>query len=292
MKKGAYTLLITPYKNDLSLDQDGLKLLVQKQVEAGIHGMAPLGVTGENTLLTDEEVNTVIKIVVKEAKGKIKVVPDICVMSLWKGIERVKEFADLGVDYICVFAPYFVIPKPDGLIKFYEKLADISPVPIMLHNAQARTGIDMAPETSAILAKHPNIVGTKDGNKKLDHLAKLLHLTKNDDFEVFTGKDTTAFPFVSFGGSGSFTVAGNIIPKTMKNMLDFALGGNNVEAIKLHDENYELFEALRYETNPMAAKKALNLMNLPAGSLRLPLTELSDAKTDKLRKIMLKRGLI
>jgi len=292
MRKGAYTLLITPYKNDLSLDREGLKLLVRKQIESGIHGIAPLGVTGENTLLTDDEVRDVIKIIVEEANGKTKVVPDICVMSLWKGIERVKQFADLGVDYICVFAPYFVIPKTDGIIKFYEELADISPVPIMLHNAQARTGIDMAPETSAYLAKHPNIAGTKDGNKKLDHLAKLLHLTRDDNFEVFTGKDTTAFPFVSFGGSGSFTVAGNIIPEVMKNMLENALKGNYVAAEKLHNENYELFEALRYETNPMAAKKALNLMNLPAGSLRLPLTELSETKTEKMKKILKTRGLI
>jgi len=292
MQKGAYTLLITPFKEDLSLDEDGLNLLVQKQLEAGIHGIAPLGVTGENTLLTDDEVNRVLEIVVKEAKGKALIVPDLCVMSLWKAIERTKQFTDLGADYICVFAPYFVIPKPDGVIKFYEKLADASEVPIMLHNAQARTGIDMAPETTAHLAKHPNIVGIKDGNKKLDHLAKVIYLTKDDDFDVFTGKDTTAFPFVSFGGSGSFTVSGNVVPKVKKDMLDFALAGNFEKAEKLHLEYYELFEAIRFETNPMAAKRALNLMNLPAGSVRLPLTELGEEKTRKLKSIMIKRGLI
>ena len=176
--------------------------------------------------------------------------------------------------------------------KFYEKLADVSKVPIMLHNAQARTGIDMAPETTAHLAKHPNIIGIKDGNKKLDHLAKVIHLTRNENFEVFTGKDTTAFPFVRFGGSGSFTVAGNVIPKVMKNMLEIGLSKEFPKAEKLHNEFYDLFEALRFETNPMAAKKALNLMKLPSGGLRLPLTELSDSKTKILKKIMSEKGLI
>ena len=292
MQKGAYTLLITPFKEDLSLDEDGLKLLVQKQLEAEIHGIAPLGVTGENTLLTDKEVNRVLEIVVKEARGKAKIVPDLCVMSLWKGIERAKEFSDLGADYLCAYSPFFVLPKPDGVIKFFEKLADASEIPIILHNAEGRTGINIAPEITAKLAKHPNIVGIKDGNKKLDHLAKIICLTKDDDFEVFTGKDTTAYPLVCFGGSGSFTISGNIVPKVMKDMLEFALAGDFGKAKKLHLGYYELFEAIRFETNPMAAKRALNLMNLPAGSVRLPLTELGDDKTKKLKTIMEKRGLI
>ena len=131
MQKGAYTLLITPFKKDLSLDEEGLKLLVQKQIDAGIHGIAPLGVTGENTLMTDEEVYKVVEIIVKTANGKAKIAPDACATSLWYAKERVKIFADLGVDYISVFTPYFVLPKTDGLIDFYEKLADFSPVPIL-----------------------------------------------------------------------------------------------------------------------------------------------------------------
>jgi 4-hydroxy-tetrahydrodipicolinate synthase len=292
MKKGAYSLIITPFKKDMSLDEAGLRKLVKIQIDAGIHGIAPLGVTGENTLLTDDEIKKVVEIIVSEANGKAKIVPDTCTSSLWKAKERVQMFADLGADYISVFAPFFVIPKPEGVIDFYEKLADFSKIPIVLHNAQARTGIDMIPATTAHLAKHPNIIGIKDGNKKLDHLAKVLYLTKDDDFEVFTGKDTTAFPFIAFGGAGAFTVAGNVIPKVMKNMIDFALNGQDIEAQKLHFQYYDLFEALRFETNPMAAKMALNLMNLPAGNLRSPLTPLSENKTKILQKIMAEKGLL
>ena len=292
MEKGAYTLLITPFKDDLSLDEKGLKILVERQIESGIHGIAPLGVTGDNTLMTNEEVKKVLEIVVKLAKGKAKIVPDTCAMSLWKAKERVKIFADIGADYISVFSPFFVLPKSDGIIKFYENLADYSELPIILHNAKGRTGVEITPEISATLAKHPNIIGIKDGNKQLDHLAKVIYLTKDDDFNVYTGKDTTAFPFVAAGGSGTFTVAGNIIPDVMKKMINFALNGEIDKANKIHLEYYSLFEALRFETNPMAAKMALNLKGLPAGGVRLPLTPLSNGKTEILKSIMQEKGLL
>lgn len=291
MLKGAYTLMVTPLKENGSLDEDGLKLLVERQVEAGIHGIAPLGVTGENTLLTDAEELKVLEIIVKAAKGKCKIAPDTCASSLWRALEKMKAFTDLGADYLSVFSPFFVLPKPEGVIKFYEAIADASPVPVILHNSQDRTGINMEPVTSAYLAKHPNIAGIKDGNKALDHLAKLIYLTKDDDFCVFTGKDTTAYPVMCFGGAGTFSVAGNIIPGVMKEMTELALAGVQKAAEKLHNQYYSLFEALRWETNPMAAKAALNLLGLPAGGLRMPLTPLSDEKTKKMKEILEKLGI-
>jgi 4-hydroxy-tetrahydrodipicolinate synthase len=292
MLKGAYTLLITPFKKDLSLDEEGLKKLVEMQVESGIHGIAPLGVTGENTMMTDEEVYKVVEIIARNAKGKVKIVPDACSTSLWEAKERCKKFVDLGADYISVFTPYFVLPKQEGLIDFYVKLADDCKIPIVLHNAPERTGVDLLPETTGQLAKHPNIVGIKDGNKKLDHLAKIIYLTKDDDFDVFTGKDTTAYPMIAIGGSGTFTVAGNAIPKVMKDLTNYALAGDFKKAEQLHFEYYELFEAFRFESNPMAAKMALNLMGLPAGGHRSPLTPLSEGKTKILKSIMIQKGLL
>lgn len=284
--------MITPFKEDLSLDEEGLKVLVDRQVAAGVTGIAPLGVTGENTLMTDDEVYKVVEIIVENAKGKCLVVPDTCEENYIRAKERVLKFADLGADYVSVFAPYFILPKADGIIKFYSDLADVSPVPIVLHNAKGRTGIELTPQITATLAKHPNIAGIKDGNKQLDHLALVMYLTQNEDFNVYTGKDTTAFPFVAFGGSGSFTVAGNVVPDMMKEMVMLAVDGKMEEARELHYKYYELYDALRFETNPMAAKRALNMMGLPAGSLRPPLTELSDAKTEQLKSILTKNGIL
>lgn len=292
MQKGAYTLIITPFRPDMSLDTEGLKKLVRMQIEAGVDGIAPLGVTGENTLLNIKEIELVVKTIVETAGGKAKVVPDTCTTSLWEAKERVSMFTDLGADYISVFTPFFVMPKDEGILDFYEKLADFSKLPIVLHNAKERTGVELTPQMTAKLAKHPNIIGIKDGNKGLDHLAKVIYLTKDDDFEVFTGKDTTAFPTILIGGAGSFTVAGNAIPKVMTKMLHLALEGKTEEARQIHYDYYNLYEAFRFETNPMAAKMALKLMGLPGGALRAPLTELGEAKTTILKKLLQEKNLI
>lgn len=292
MQKGAYTLLITPFRDDLSLDEEGLALLVQKQVEAGVHGIAPLGVTGENTLLDLAEIKKVVEIIVKEAKGRVKVVPDTCAAGLREALERVAMYNEIGADYISVFTPFFILPREEGIIDFYEKLADFSKIPVILHGAKDRTGVELTPDIIAKLAKHPNIIGVKDGNKALDHLAKVIYLTKDEDFEVFTGKDTTAFPTVCIGGAGSFTVAGNAVPGPMAKMLQLALDGKTEEARQIHYDYYSLFESFRFETNPMAAKMALKLMKLPGGRLRPPLTELSEGKTKIIGNLLKEKGLI
>lgn len=292
MKKGAYTLLITPFKKDYSLDEEALRRLVRRQVESEIDGIAPLGVTGENTLMTNDEVRRLVEIVVEEVKGKKLILPDICLAGTQESIDRAKMFADLGADYVVAFTPFMVLPTPAGLITYYEKLADASPIPLIMHSSKERTGVELAPETTARLAKHPNIVGIKDGKKELDHLAKIIYLTRNDDFLVFTGKDTTAYPLVAFGGAGSFTVSGNVIPDVMGRMIHYALEGNHQKARELHNSFYSLFEACRFETNPMGAKKALELMGVIDGTLRPPLTPLGEAKTSVLAALLKERGLI
>lgn len=292
MKDGAYTLLVTPFKDDGSLDVDTLIKLVRMQIEVNIHGIAPLGVTGENTLLSLEELKRVLEVVVNEVDGRMPIIPDTCAMGLDEALTKVKLFSDAGATHAAAYVPFFVLPKQDGIIKFYEELADKSEIPIVMHNAPGRTCVNMEPETTAHLAKHPNIVGIKDGNKQLDHLAKIIRLTKNEDFKVYTGKDTTAYPLLCMGGAGTFTVAGNVVPRVMKNIVEFTLSGKKEEAEKLHNEYFSFFEAVRFETNPMGVKAALELMGLIKGNLRLPLTPLSEKKREELKSIMVERGLL
>ena len=292
MLSGAYTLLITPFDKNLSLDEKGLRILVQRQIEAGIHGIAPLGVTGENTLLSYQEIIRVIEIIIKEVNGKTKVIPDTCTMSLEKTLERVKLFYDLGCDYAAVYVPYLILPTEEGIISFYKHVADESKIPIIMHNSPGRVLRNLSPEGTAKLAEHPNIIATKDGNCDMRHLSKVVYLTENNDFDVFTGKDVTAYPLLSFGGKGVFTVAGNVIPDVMKNITEYSLTGEIDKARELHYKYYNLFEALRMETNPMACKEALNLMRLPAGGLRLPLTRLSQPKREILKNVLNEKRLI
>jgi len=292
MKKGAFTLLITPFKSDYSIDEKSLRQLVQRQVSSDIDGIAPLGVTGENPLLTNDEVKRVLKIVVEEVNGKIPVMPDISLPGTRQSIDRAKMYADTGADYAVAYSPFLVLPTASALLKYFEQLADASPIPVILHNSKNRTGVELTPEMTAQLARHPNIVGTKDGNKMIDHLAKIVYLTRNDDFLVFTGKDTTAYPLVAFGGAGSFTVAGNIIPDVMAWMIHYALDGNHEKAREIHTEYYPLFEACRFETNPMGAKKAMELMGLIDGALRPPMTRLNESNTEIMATILKEKGLI
>jgi 4-hydroxy-tetrahydrodipicolinate synthase len=292
MLRGAYTLLMTPFKKDLSLDEEGLRRLVGIQIENGIHGIAPLGVTGESPALTDAEVARLVEIVVEEANGRCRVAPDTCSCNLEQTISRVRLYAELGCDYAVVFAPFLVMPTQEGLVDFYRRVADASRIPVIVHNAPERVGVNVEPKTYGMLIGHGNIIATKDGNKQLDHLAKILYLARGSAFAVFTGKDTTCFPLMSFGGSGVFTVAGNIVPAVMRDLVDFALQGKTEEARRLHIEHYELFEALRLETNPMAVKEALALLGLPGGPLRPPLTRLNEANRERLGRLLKDRNLL
>jgi len=291
MIKGVFTLQITPFTKDCRLDEPGLRELIRRQVEGGVHGIAPLGVTGESPALTEGEVTRFVEIAVEEAGGKAKIAPDTCSNNLEQTIARAKRYAKIGSDYVVVFAPFLVLPTQAGLIDFYQRIADACPVPIIIHNAPARVGVNLEHKSYAKLMEHGNIAGTKDGKKELDHLAKLLQLARGKDFEVFTGKDTTAYPMMAFGGSGMFSVAANILPNVMREIADHGLAGRQEEARKLHYAYYDLFAALRLETNPMAAKAALSLLGLPGGPLRPPLTELGEANREYIKSLLKEQGL-
>jgi len=286
MITGAYTLLMTPFKDDFSLDERGLRTLVRMQVEAGIDGVAPLGVTGESPALDETEIRRVVEICVEEAGGRCKVAPDTCSCNIDVTIARAKMYAAAGSDYVVVFAPYLVKPTQAGLVDFYRRVADATPVPILLHNVPERAAVSIEPKSYEKLIGHGNIIGTKDGVKDLGHLAKVLHLALGRDFAVFTAKDATAYPLMAFGGQGVFTVAGNILPGVMRRLTDLSLRGELAEARRIHERYFDLFEALRLETNPMAVKEALVLMGLPGGPLRPPLSRLSEANREALQRLL------
>jgi len=292
MIKGVYTLLMTPFTADFRLDEAGLRTLVRRQVEGGVQGIAPLGVTGENSSLIEDEVTRMVEITVEESGGRTKVAPDTCCNNLEQTIARAQRFAKIGADYVVVFAPFLVLPNQAGLVDFYRRVADACPVPIVIHNAPERVGVNIEPKTYAKLMDHGNIAGTKDGKKELDHLAKILHLARGKNFEVYTGKDTTAYPLMAFGGSGVFSVTANILPKVMRELVDLSLAGRHEEARAIHYAYYDLFAALRLETNPMAVKAALTLLGLPGGPLRPPLSDLSDSNREYIKSLLKERGLL
>ena len=161
MLSGAYTLLVTPFDEEMNLDEEGLRILVRRQVESGIQGIAPLGVTGESPLLTEQEIRRVVEIVVQESGDKCKVAPDTCSNNLDQTISRIKMYSDIGCDYAVVFAPFLVKPTQAGVIDFYKRSAESSKIPIIIHNAPARVGINIDPKTYSRLAKNKNIINCR-----------------------------------------------------------------------------------------------------------------------------------
>jgi 4-hydroxy-tetrahydrodipicolinate synthase len=292
MLNGAFTLLMTPFDARLGLDEGGLRRLVRLQVDAGIHGIAPLGVTGESPALSEEEIRRVVEITVQESGGRCKVAPDTCSNNIDQTLARARLYAELGADYVVVFAPFLVKPNQAGLLDFFLRVADASRIPVILHNIPDRAGVNIEPKTYTRLMDHGNIVGTKDGIKDLEHLARIVHLARGKDFAVCTGKDTTAYPLLTFGGQGVFTVAGNIVPGVMRDLVARGLAGEWAKARELHDAYFELFEALRLETNPMAVKEALAFMGLPGGGLRPPLTRLSEPNRALVERLLRERDLM
>ena len=292
MPAGAYTLIVTPFDRQGRLDEQGLRTLVRRQVEAGIHGISPLGVTGEIYSLSEREIEKVVEIVVEEAKDRCLVVPEIASNNMDVAVARARLYADTGCDYAVAFTPFLASPPQRAIIEFYRRLADKSPIPIVLHNSKGRTGIDMTPETIATLAEHENIVGIKEGSLNAQHVSKVIHLTLDADFSVYSAKDTTALPYLCMGGSGVFTVSGNIIPEEMASLVEYFLKGEYSRAWRIHHRYFELFEALRFETNPMAVKEAMRMLGLPAGYVRPPLTDLKEEYRRLLEERLRRAGLL
>ena len=204
MITGAYTLLMTPFNKDLSLDEEGLRTLVRKQVKAGIHGLAPLGVTGESPALSEDEIRRVVEITVEEAGGACKVAPDTCSCNIDQTIAG-PTFTPTWAAIMPSSSPLSWSSRPrPGLVEFYRRVADSSRIPVILHNVPDRAGVNIEPKTYEKLIRHGNIIATKDGKKELDHLAKILYLARGTSFAVLTGKDTTAYPLMAFGGQRRF----------------------------------------------------------------------------------------
>ncbi len=293
MVKGVYTLLMTPFTKDFRLDEAGLRRLVRLQVEGGVHGLAPLGVTGENSSLTEAEVTRMVEITVEEAAGKVKVAPDTCSNNLEQTIDRAQRFAKIGCRLRRRLRSLSRPAEPGRAGRFLPPGRRCLPSPdrpsTMPRNGSGSMSTRKRTPSSI---DHGNIAGTKDGKKELDHLAKLLHLARGKNFEVFTGKDTTAYPLMAFGGSGMFSVTANVLPKVMRELTDHSLAGRHEEARAIHYAYYDLFAALRLETNPMAVKAALSLLGLPGGPLRPPLGDLSEANREYIKSLLKERGLL
>ena len=291
MFEGSYVALVTPFKDDESLDEAKLKELIQFQIEGGTHGIVPCGTTGESPALSEEEHDRVVEITVDTVNGQVPVIAGTGSNSTTRTLRATKHAKAAGADAALIVTPYYNKPTQEGLYAHYMKIADSVDIPIVVYNVPGRCGTDILSPTIARLAEHPNIVALKEATGELKRASEVVNLCP-EDFVVLSGDDVNTLPIMAVGGKGVISVVANVAPSDIADMCNAFHSGNLELARKLHYKTLPLAVDLFIETNPIPAKTALMLMGKLNGQLRLPLAPMSDSNLDSLRNTLQESGLV
>jgi len=291
MFKGSLVALITPMRDDGSVDEKALGDLVEWQVNEGTHGLVPVGTTGESPTLTHDEHKRVVKITVEVARGRVPVIAGAGSNSTEEAIDLTRHAKHAGADAALVVTPYYNKPTQEGLFLHYTAIADAVDLPIIIYNIPSRSVVDMSVETMARLAAHPNIVGVKDATA---NLARPLHTRRacGAGFCQLSGEDHTAVAFLAAGGDGCISVTGNVAPRLCSDMQIAWQEGRVNDAITLQDRLLPLHDALFTETNPAPVKYAASLLSRTSPRCRLPLAPVSEGTRERVRLAMTEVGLL
>ena len=279
MFKGSFVAIVTPFKNG-EVDFAKLSELVEWHVESGTHGIVPCGTTGESPTLSHEEHAKVVTHVIKAVNRRVPVLAGAGSNSTREAIWLTKHAKESGADAVLSITPYYNKPTQRGLIEHYRAITSAVDIRLVMYNVPGRTGVKMAPETVAELAKIPTIVGIKEACGSVEQVCEIRSLC---DITVLSGDDSLAYPMMAVGATGVISVAANVVPKDIAAMVDAANNGDHVEAKALHYKYWRLFRDLFIETNPVPVKTAMGMMGLIDPEVRLPLCPMSDKNTATLR---------
>jgi 4-hydroxy-tetrahydrodipicolinate synthase len=289
--KGLYVALVTPFKNDGSLNEDKLRELVRFHLDAGTNGLVPCATTSENPTYTWEEHFRIIEIVVAEAAGRLEVIAGCGTNSTTRSIENIKKAKALGADGAMVVTPYYNKPTQEGLFAHFVKLADEGGLPLMLYNVPGRTGVNMLPSTVERLAKHGQIVAVKEASGNVEQMAEII-MRCGDSLDLLSGDDTLTFPVLAIGGKGIVSVVGNIVPKDVLAMLKAFDKKKLDDSRAWHYKLLPLCKAMFIETNPMPVKEAMNMLGMGVGDVRLPLVKMLPDNAERLRAALAAYGIL
>jgi 4-hydroxy-tetrahydrodipicolinate synthase len=288
---GCGTALVTPFRQDGSLDDEALARLVHFQLQGGVDFLVPCGTTGETPTLTHEEYLTVIRRVVELAGERVPVVAGVGGNNTAHVVEMAGEMRALGVDAILSVAPYYNRPTQEGLFQHFQAVARAAGLPVILYNVPSRTGSNLEPATVVRLAAVPNIVGIKEASGNLEQQMELLR-TVPPDFRVLSGDDSWTFPLMSLGAVGVISVVSNEAPDRVARLTHLMREGRHAEARKLHFELLPLFRANFYETNPIPVKAALAVMGVIEEVYRLPMVPMRPENRERLMQVLRAQGLV
>lgn len=282
MFQGTFVAIVTPFLEDGSLDETGLRRLVDFHVQAGTTGLVPCGTTGENPTFTLEEHTRVVRTVVEAAAGRLRVVAGAGSNDTKKTILLAEAAEDAGADGLLVITPYYNRPQPEGLIRHFRAVAASVSRPIMLYNVPSRTGVNMLPETVEQLADVPNIAAIKEASGNVNQTSEIVARC-GDRMHVLAGDDSLALPIIAVGGKGVVSVIGNAFPGDLVAMIDAALEGRWDEARRRHLLLYEISQAMFVESNPAPIKFLMQEMGRPVGAVRPPLAPLRPSSEATIR---------
>ncbi|HSA30710.1 MAG TPA: 4-hydroxy-tetrahydrodipicolinate synthase [Candidatus Omnitrophota bacterium] len=291
MLKGSIVAIVTPFKKD-KVDEQTLKKLVQFQIKNGTSAILPCGTTGESPTLSHEEHDRVIEICIEAAEKKVPILAGTGSNSTAEAIRLTKHAAKAGADAVLSVTPYYNKPTQEGLYLHFKAIADSVNIPIVLYNIPGRTSRNIEPETMARLAKDcKNIIGVKEAAGSLEQMQTIKQICPKD-FLLFSGDDALTLPLLSIGGVGVISVAANIIPADVAQMITAFEQGDIKTAQKMHYKMLPLVKALFIETNPAPVKEAMELLGMCSADLRLPLCGLSTKNKEKLKDALKEYGLL
>jgi 4-hydroxy-tetrahydrodipicolinate synthase len=293
MYRGTFTALVTPFTPDNRVDEDAFRKLIDFQFDNGVTGIVPVGTTGESPTLDYDEHKHVIALAVKYARGRGPVIGGTGSNSTEEAIDLTKAAEAAGCEAVLQVCPYYNKPSQEGLFHHFKAIAENTKCRIILYSIPGRSGIEIGVDTTARLAAAcPNIVCMKEAGGSVERVNQLLAACP-DDFTVLSGDDSLTLSFMAVGAAGVISVASNVIPRPMSDMVNAALAEDYATARTLHRKYYRLFSAfLKLDTNPVPIKTAMALKGIMRGDLRLPMVGMGEAKTEELRSVLKELGVI
>ena len=290
MFKGIFTALLTPFKNG-SLDEVSFRSFIDFQIDSGIHGLVPVGTTGESPTVSHDEHKLAVEICIDQANKKVPVIAGTGSNNTAEAIELTNHACEKGADAALVVTPYYNKPNQEGLYAHYKAIAENSDIPIVIYNIPGRSIVDMNLETMNKLFQIKNIIGVKDATSDISRVFKYKSII-GDSFNQLSGEDATTLAYMTYGGHGSISVTSNIAPKLCSDFMNLCLAGKFDEASKINDKLMKLHECLFIEPSPGPVKYAAEKLGLMSSELRLPLVEISKNTKDRVDEAMKFASLI
>lgn len=291
MFTGTYTAIVTPFK-DGSIDEAAFESLIKNQIKGGVDGIVPVGTTGESPTVDYEEHVHIIALAIKFAGGKVKVLAGTGANATREAIYLTREAERLGADGSLQVAPYYNKPTQEGLFQHFREIARNTKLPIVLYSVPSRCGVEIGVESVRRLAAAcRNIIGIKEAGGSCDRISQL-RSALGAKFEILSGDDSLTIPFMSAGAKGVISVASNVAPREVAQMVEAYAAGEVKKALQLHDKLYPLFKDLFIESNPIPVKAALAMMGQIEEEYRLPLVRMSAKNRETLRATLKSCGLL